>query len=133
MEKQFEQLIEPKKFNYEGSEFYVGKIPAYNAQKIMLRSGDALKKFDMTKLDEETILELLSYSAVVNKGGEAIVLDSPEMVNAVIGQNTELLIAIEVQILMENYGFFLDGAIRRIFDPLIEKMAKAMEDASKQP
>lgn len=133
MEKQFEQLIEPKKFKYNGTEFYVGKIPAWDAQKIIMRSGDALKAFDLTKLDEATILELLSYAAVVNNNGEAIVLDSPEVVNVILGNDTELLIEIEVQVLMENYGFFLDGAIRRIFEPLMKKMEEAMKAASGQP
>lgn len=130
MEKTFEELIEPKKFKFDNTEYWVGKIPAYQAQMLLLKSGDAIKAFDLTKIDEETIRELLKYSAIVNSSGDAVVLDSPEMVNAMIGSNTKLLISIELQIIMENYGFFLDGGLHQIFSPIMEKMEKAITEAA---
>lgn len=130
MEKTFEELIEPKKFKFDGSEYWVGKIPAYQAQMLLLKSGDAIKAFDLTKIDEATVCELLTYAAVVNKTGDPIVLDSPEIVNMVIGNNTKLLIAIELQVIMENYGFFLDGGLRQIFSPIMERMQEALAQAA---
>ena len=118
----FEELIEPKKFNIDNIEYYVGKIPAFYAQRILLKSGDALREFDMTKLPEEVITNILSYTAVVNGYGEPITLENLETVNLLLGHNTKALIAIEMQAITENFGFFLDGDLREIFEPIMKRM-----------
>lgn len=126
----FEELIDPKKFNIDDIEYYVGKIPAFYAQRILLRSGDALKEFDMTKLPEDVITDILSYTAVVNRHGEPITLDCPETVNFLLGNNTKALIAIEMRAITENFGFFLDGDLREIFEPIVKRMMGEQNSSS---
>ncbi len=127
---QFEELIDPKKFNIDDIEYYVGKIPAFYAQRILLKSGDALKDFDMTKLPEEVITDILKYTAVVNGHGEPITLDNLETVNLLLGHNTKALIAIEMRAITENFGFFLDGDLREIFEPIVRRMMGEQNSSS---
>lgn len=129
----FEELIDPKKFNIDDVEYYVGKIPAFYAQRILLRSGDALKEFDMTKLPEDVITDILSYTAIVNGHGEPVILDCPEMVNFLLGNNTKALIAIEMRAITENFGFFLDGDLREIFEPIVKRMMGEANSSSSIP
>jgi hypothetical protein len=119
MAKVFEKLKDPKEEKIGNLTCYVSKIPAFYAQRILLAGGSALSTLDMTKLPESVILELLSYTAVENENGGKVVLDGIEMVNVMI-ENPKDLIALELKLVEYNFGFFFDGSLREVFDPLAE-------------
>lgn len=119
MAKVFEKLKDPKEEKIGNLTCYVSKIPAFYAQRILLAGGAALSTLDMTKLPESVILELLSYTAVENANGGKVVLDGIEMVNVMI-ENPKDLIALELKLVEYNFGFFFDGSLREVFDPLAE-------------
>jgi hypothetical protein len=119
MAKVFEKLKDPKEEKIGNLTCYVSKIPAFYAQRILLAGGEALTTLNMTKLPESVILELLSYTAVENANGGKVVLDSIELVNVMI-ENPKDLIALELKLVEYNFGFFFDGSLREVFDPLTE-------------
>lgn len=119
MAKVFEKLKDPKEEKIGDLTCYVSKIPAFYAQRILLAGGEALTTLDMTKMPESVILELLSYTAVENANGGKVVLDGIEMVNVMI-ENPKDLIALELKLVEYNFGFFFDGSLREVFDPLAE-------------
>lgn len=128
----FEELREPKKFTIGNVEYYIAKIPAYYAQRLLIKSGEALKSFDVSKIPDDVLKELLSYTAVVNSKGDPIVLEDIETVNLLLGGDTKSLIAIEMQAIQENFGFFLDGGLREIFDPIVKRMIGEEKTSSQQ-
>lgn len=122
MAKVFEQLIEPKKFMAGDIEYHVGKIPAFYAQRILLKAGSALKDFDIARLPEDVITDILSYVAVVNTNGNPVVLDDIDVVNVLLGSKTKELIEIELKAIEVNFDFFFDGSLRTVFEPLMRMM-----------
>ena len=122
--KTFEQLKEPKECKTGNVEYAVSKIPAFFAQRIILAAGDALSNLDPTKIPESALLELLSYCAVKNPGGEYKVLDDVDVLNLLV-PNPKDLIAIELQAVEYNFGFFFDGSLREVFAPMVELIKKA--------
>jgi hypothetical protein len=125
MNKRYEELIEPKKFKAGSIEYHVGKIPAFYAQRILLKSGSALKDFDLNKIPEDVILEILSHVAIINDNGEPVVLDNIDIINILLGSKTKELIEIELKAVEVNFGFFFDGSLRGIFDPLMKMVLEA--------
>lgn len=124
MEKQFESLKNPKALTIGKTKFYVSTIPAFYAQRIMLKAGPALAELDVTKIPEDVIVELLSYTAFENENGVPVVLDSVEMVNMNV-QNPKDLIALELAEIEENFGFFFDGSLQKVFQPLVDLMQRS--------
>ena len=119
MAKEFDKLLEPEKFKYNDMEFYVAKIPVFYAQRLLLASGEALKELDVSKLPESVILELLSYTAVVNPQGNPVVLDNIDIINLLV-KTPSALLAIEEKVIEVNFGFFFDGSLHEVFQPLVE-------------
>jgi hypothetical protein len=128
MNKRYEELIETKKFKAGNVEYHVGKIPAFYAQRILLKSGAALRDFALDKIPEDVILDILSNVAVINDNGEPVVLDDIDVINILLGDKTKELIEIELKAVEVNFGFFFDGSLREIFDPLM----KIIMEATKQ-
>lgn len=125
MNKRYEELIEPKKFKSGNVEYHVGKIPAFYAQRILLKSGAALRDFALDKIPEDVILDILSNVAVINDNGEPVVLDDIDVINILLGDKTKELIEIELKAVEVNFGFFFDGSLREIFDPLMKIIMEA--------
>jgi hypothetical protein len=51
-------------------------------------------------------------------------------VNLLLGHNTKALIAIEMRAITENFGFFLDGDLREIFEPIVRRMMGEQNSSS---
>lgn len=122
--KSYDDLKEPKEVTIGKLSCAVSKIPAFYAQRIILAAGSALSDMDMTKLPESVLLELLSYCAVKNPSGEYKVLDDLGVVNLLIDSPKDL-IALEIKAVEYNFGFFLDGSLREVFEPLLEQVKKS--------
>lgn len=129
MSKSFDNLKNPNKINIGGRAFYVSTIPAFYAQRIMLKAGHALADLDPTKIPEDVILELLSYAAFVNENGVKIVLDSIDIINECVS-NPKDLIELELAEIKENFGFFFDGSLREVFRPMLEMITQGSETST---
>lgn len=130
MAKVYEQLIEPIKFKTGDIEYHVGKIPAFYAQRILLKAGGVIKDFNFAELPEDVLLELLSYVAIVNDSGVPIVLDGEEIINVLLGSKTKELIEIELKVVEVNFDFFFNGSLQKTFEPLIRMMVPPQENAN---
>lgn len=128
--KQFSQLIDPREVKIGNKTFFTSTIPAFYAQRIMLTAGPALADLDVSKLPESVILEILSYCAVKNDNGDGIVLDEIELINMAFESTTQL-IELEMKEIEENFGFFFDGSLQRIFQPLVELIKKSSETSTR--
>ena len=130
--KKFDDLknVREVKIGKPGHEkvFYVSTIPAFYAQRILLAAGPALADLDLSKLPEWVLLEILSYCAFQNENGVPVMLDGIDMVNMCVPDPRDL-IALELKAVEENFGFFFDGSLRELFQPLLEKiLEKQAED-----
>lgn len=129
MAKKFEQLIKPVEFKIGSKKFYTSTIPAFYAQRIMLNAGEALANLDVSKIPESTILEILSYSAFENENGIPVVLDGIEIINQCVESPKEL-IELEMKVIEENFGFFFDGSLREVFQPLLKLITSGTETST---
>lgn len=121
--KTLQELINPKTFNLaDGKRFYVGKIPAFEAQKIVLKCAPVLTGGNISALPQDTILELLSYCAIDNQSKEAIVLENEDLVNMLVPSPLDL-IKIELKSVEVNFGFLLDGSIGKVLEDFQSKSA----------
>lgn len=126
MEKKFEELKNPKQVKINGSTYYTSTIPAFFAQRILLKAGDALSSLDVSKLPETVITDLLSYTAYENEYGNKIVLDCVDIINECVANPIDL-IELELKEIEENYGFFFDGSLQSVFAPLMELIKAGVE------
>ena len=92
----------------------------------MLASGDALSGLNMAKLPESVLMELLSYCAVRNPNGEWTVLENIDIVNLLV-KSTVDLVEIELKAVEYNFGFFFDGSLQKVFEPLMKLIAGSAE------
>lgn len=123
MSKSFDQLKNPREFKSGKQRFFVSTIPAFYAQRILLKSGEAMANLDLSKLPEEVVLEILSYTACENENGVKIVLDDIDIVNQMVS-DPKSLIALEIEEVKENFGFFFDGSLRDVFQPLVNLITR---------
>lgn len=113
----FEKLKDTKKVSIGNITCYISKIPAFYAQRILMKGGEALASMNLSILPEEVITQILSYTAIENANGAKIVLDDIFVVNEMI-ENPKDLIALELKMVEYNFGFFFDGSLREVFAPL---------------
>lgn len=127
MAKNYESMIEPKKFTAkDGTVYHVGHIPCFYAQRMLMESGDALTSFNISKIPQSVLLELLSNVAVECENGNRIVLENETVIETILGTKVKTLIEIELKVIEENFGFFLDGSLREVFQPLMDRITKAL-------
>ena len=119
MSKSYEQLKNPREFKVGKQRFFVSTIPAFYAQRILLKAGESMANLDLSKLPEDTVLEILSYTACENENGVKVVLDDIDVINQLVS-DPKSLIALEIEEVKENFGFFFDGSLREVFQPLVE-------------
>lgn len=129
MSKQFDSLKSPREFKIGQTRFFVSTIPAFYAQSILLRAGEAMANLDVSKLPEDVILDILSYTACENENGVKVVLDDIELVNTMV-RSPKDLIALEIEEIKENFGFFFDGSLREVFRPLVELIQQNTETST---
>jgi hypothetical protein len=129
MSKSYEQLKNPREFKVGKHRFFVSTIPAFYAQRILLKAGESMANLDLSKLPEDTVLEILSYTACENENGVKVVLDDIDIINQLVS-DPKSLIALEIEEVKENFGFFFDGSLREVFQPLVELITQRGSETS---
>lgn len=124
MAKIFDKFKDPKSVTIGSLTAYVSKIPAFYAQRILLALGESLINLDASKIPEPVLLDLLSYTAIEREDGSKMVLEDIGIINELI-QDPKDLIELELKVLEYNFGFFFDGSLRKVFDPLIDLLKQS--------
>lgn len=127
------KFIDPEEVQFEGEEdtFYISKIPAFYAQEIFMSAATAFQRKDAGSLPRETVLKLLSYTALkMDDEGvkSAVCLDNPVAVNTYV-KDPFTLLALEMKMIEKNYSFLFDGRLQKVLEPMLASM-KGTETSS---
>lgn len=90
--------------------YVLSSIPAFHAQKIMMQAFGAISGGNLASLPPDVILELLSYSAIINQHGAEVQLENEQLIEMMIGDPMEL-IELETRMVEKNFGFLGDGRL----------------------
>ena len=112
---------EPKELEIGGGKFIISKIPAIQAQQIyrkLMKDVNDDGDIAMTYLQEDAIIELLSYAAIVD-GEDWTALDNSNIINFSF-KNLEDLIELEAVMIRYNFGFLFNGNLLKVLEVLRE-------------
>ena len=115
------ELRNPEKVRIGDNTYVISTIPAFTAQKILMKAFGAIAEGSIASLPPEVILDLLSYSAAINKNGAEVQLNNEELVEMMVGSPMEL-IELETRMVEKNFSFLGDG---RLNDAL-SRMTKSL-------
>lgn len=111
-----DSFIDPKEVTIGDRVFTISKIPAIQAQKIYGKILDVVREkgdIGVTALPIDVGMELLKYTALHDKDGGKMPLDTTDRINNTF---VNLFDMIELQTIMvkENFGFFFDGSLLKV-------------------
>ena len=115
------ELLNKETVNIGDGTFVISSIPAFTAQKILLKAYGAISSGSVANLPSDVILELLSYTAAINKNGAEVQLRNEELVEMMVGSPLDL-IELESRMVEKNFGFFGDGR----FSDALSRIASAL-------
>ena len=113
------KFIEPKEIEIEKKKYVISKIPAVQAQQIyraIMQESKDDGDIAMTYLSEPTLVDLLSYSALVD-GDEWMPLDNTNQINFACPR-IDNLIKLEAAMIRYNFGFLFDGTLQEVLGVL---------------
>lgn len=102
--------------------YVLSSIPAFQAQKLLMKAIGALASGNVADVPPDVMLELLSYAAIINQNGAEVQFENEELVDMMVGSPVEL-IELESRMVEKNFGFFGDGSIRSALSRLMKTMA----------
>lgn len=111
-----EQFLDAKEVSIGGKTYKTSRIPALKAHGIysrIIRSVGDLGRLGMTMLPEDITRELFGYCAAKNDAGGWTVLDTEDAINSFL-PNLIDLIALQLKMVEENFGFFDDGRLIKL-------------------
>ena len=123
-------MIEPKEIEIDNQKFIISKFPAIAGREIICNyPTSAIPKFGDYKTNEEMMLKIISYSAVIEEvvdNGKIIEtrqvrLDNRNKIDSYI-KNWEILIKLEKEIMFYNCSFFRDGKLSTLINNLKKQM-----------
>ena len=114
-------LRNPEKVKIGDHTYVLSSIPAFHAQKILMSAVGAFASGSIASIPPETILEILSYAAVINQNGAEVQLENEELVEMMVGDTMEL-IELETKMVEKNFGFLGDGRLRDVLSRLLRTM-----------
>lgn len=121
-------LLEPKNVDIvTGSgatkTFIISKFPAIAGRRIIAKYPlSAMPKIGDYEVNQETMLEAMSYVAVPVEGAEPLRLSDANMVDNHI-PDWETLAKLELALMEYNCSFFANGAIQSFIEVLVSKAA----------
>ena len=120
-------LRNPEKVKIGEHTYVLSSIPAFQAQKILMKAVAALATGNIADIPPDVVLELLSYSAIINQNGAEVQFENEELIDMMVGDPMEL-IELESRMVEKNFGFFGDGRLRNALSRIMTTMAgQAME------
>ena len=108
-----EQFLDAKEVTVGDKTYKISRIPALKAHGIysrIVRSVGDLGKLGMTMLPEDITRELFGFCAAKNEAGGWTVLDTEDSINTYLPRLIDL-IALQLKMVEENFGFFEDGRL----------------------
>lgn len=115
-------MIEEKNITIEGKEFIISKFPAVAGREIMAKYPlSGLPKIGDYKVNEETMLKLMSYVQIESTPGVKQALSRRELVDNHVS-SWELLAKVEMAMLEYNCTFFQNGRLSTFFDDIAQKL-----------
>lgn len=115
-------LRNPEKVKIGEHTFVLSSIPAFQAQKLLMKVVGALSNGNVADIPPDVVLELLSYAAIINKNGAEVQLENEELIDMMVGDPMEL-IELESRMVEKNFGFFGDGRLKNALSRLMTTMA----------
>ena len=123
-------LRNPERVKIGKNTYVISSIPAFHAQKILMQAFGAISEGNIANLPTDVILELLSYSAIINQNGAEVQLENEQLIEMMVGDPMEL-IELEASMVEKNFGFLGDGrlnaALSRMTSALTGSKASATE------
>lgn len=119
------KLLEPKEIQIEDKTFIISKFPAIAGRKIVTQYvTNGLPKIGNYNINEEQMLELMKYVAVISDGKQIQLITKGLIDNHVVSQisSWEMLVKIEIAMMEYNCGFFQDGRISNFFKDIKQKL-----------
>ena len=123
------ELLHPEKVKIGQHTYVISTIPAFHAQKILMSCVGAFANGGISGIPPDTILEILSYSAVINQNGAEVVLENEGLVEMMVGDLMEL-IELETRMVEKNFGFLGDGRLKDVLSRLLRAMGGSEPQAS---
>jgi hypothetical protein len=115
------QLLETKSIFIDDREFILSKFPAVAGREIVVKYPlSGLPKIGEYKVNEETMLKLMSYVGI-NSAGTTIRLSTQALIDNHVG-NWETLVKIEWAMLEYNCSFFQSGRASTFLEGIAQKV-----------
>lgn len=116
-------MIEAKRVIIDGKEFILSKFPAVAGREIIAKYPiSAIPKLGDYKVNEETMLKLMSFVAVsMEPGPRELCLSTTALIDNHVG-SWETLAKIEMAMLEYNCSFFQNGRISTFLDDIAQKL-----------
>lgn len=128
-------LLDPKVVTIDSKEFTLSKFPAVAGREIIAKyPTSGMPKIGDYKVNEETMLKLMSYVAV-KLGDHEQRLTTIDLVNNHVG-NWETLAKIEIAMMEYNCSFFQNGRVSNFLNDAAQKapawISKILTDLSER-
>jgi hypothetical protein len=129
-------MIEPKEYELNGKNYLLSKFPAVAGREIICKYPlSGIPKLGDYGVNEETMLKLMSYVAVVLPGDVQLRLTTRALVDNHVG-SWENLMRIEGAMLEYNCSFFQDGRVSDFLVGFAQKVpaliSKMLTDSLRQ-
>jgi len=128
MAKTTDSFLDKEQITIGKHEYIISKIPAFQAQHIFVKMYDYIAANDFGSIPDTLIMELLSYTAVLNDSKAEIVLENPTIVNMMIPNCIDLF-TLETKMIEKNFDFLFDGSLSKVFEGIQSKMSKALNNS----
>lgn len=115
-------MIEPKEIEVHGKTFIISKFPAIEGREIIaVYLSSSIPKYGNYKVNEETMLKLMSYVSVPMTNIPPLPLTTRALVNNHAG-NWETLGKIEVAMMEYNCSFLQNGRVSTFLNDTAQKL-----------
>lgn len=116
-------LIAKKDITIGDKKYFVSKMPAFEAQKMLLKAFGAFASGSVADIPPELLIELLSYAGAYNAANTEVQFIDEEVLGMMVTDPMDLM-EIEVQLVEYNFGFLASGRITDIMERLGKVFSK---------
>ena len=111
------------------NKYVISSLPAIAAQKLLLKAFGAFQKGSISDLPDDLLMELVSYSAIINENGAEVQLMNEQIIDMMIADPTDLM-ELEARMVEKNFGFLADGRLQKILERLGKTLGQAQQPVS---
>lgn len=111
------------------NKYVLSSLPAFTAQKMLIQAFDAFQKGSIAALPDNILMELVSWTAIINANGAEVQLMNEDIVNTMIADPYELM-DLEARMVEKNFGFLADGKLQKVLERLGKALTKSLPSDS---